>query len=236
MIRVQVSSLSAQTDVASEFPRWIIQNCNRTSLVLDVGAGRGRAGTPELIQPNVARLVGVDPDPIIAQNPYLDEHYQARIEDFAREKSSSFDCLYTRFVLEHVTQPLPFLSACRTLLKPGGMLFGVTPNLWHYFGMATKVSAALGIEDWLLERLIGREAKDTYHYPTAYSLNSVRAIKRTLARAGFREVEFKCFDQAKRFEFYFPKLCRWFPRFYTWLVYTFSVPQIMGIIMFKASV
>ncbi len=236
MIRTQLFSLPSNIDVLAEFPNWIIQYCDHTSIVLDVGAGEGRTGNPSIIQPRVASLIGVDPDTTIAQNPYLDERYQASIEDFAKERGPFFDCLYTTFVLEHIAQPSKFLSACKSLLKPGGMLFGVTPNLWHYFGIATKISSSIGIEDWLLERLIGTQVKDSYHFPTAYRLNSIRAIRRTLEQTEFQEVEFRCFDQTNRFESYFPKALRWFPNTYSQLVYMLRMPQIMGHIMFRAVV
>jgi len=235
MIPTQLSSLPLTTDVLIEFPRWVTQYCDHTSIVLEVGAGKGKDGEAAPIQQKVARLIGIDPDSAIAQNPYLDERYQMSIEDFAKDRDSGFDCLYTISVLEHITQPREFLSACRSLLKPGGMLFGVTPNLWHYFGMATKLSASLGIEDWLLERLIGAQAKASYHFPTAYRLNSIRAIRRILEQTGFQEVEFRCFDHPNNFEYVFPKLLRWFPSSYSRLVYTITLQKIMGLIMFRAT-
>src|SRR5438105_3722497 len=131
MIRTRLSSLPSNTDISTDFPRWVTHYCDHTSIVLDVGAGQGITGDTAIVRQKVARLVGVDPDPTIMQNPYLDERYQASIEDFARNQGSGFDCLYMRFVLEHITHPREFLSACRSLLKPGGMLFGVTPNFWH---------------------------------------------------------------------------------------------------------
>lgn len=235
MIRTQISSLPSKTDVRTEFPRWVIEHCDHTSIVLDVGAGRARSVNPAIIQQKVASLVGIDPDPTIAQNPYLDERYQLSIEDFAKDRCSCFDCLYTIFVLEHITHPSVFFSACRSLLKSNGMLFGVTPNLWHYFGMAAKLSVSLGIEDWLLGRLVGARLKGEYHFPTAYRLNSIRSIRRALAQAGFREVEFRCFDPPNRFEYVLPKELRWFPHFYSRLVYGLRLSQIMGLIMFRAA-
>src|SRR5260370_36158330 len=109
MIGTQISSLSSNIDVRTEFPRWVIQHCDRSSIVLDVGAGSGRNKALEIIRQNVARVVGIDPDPAVMQNPYLDERYQVTIEDFAKNRGSNFDCLYTMFVLEHVTHPYEFL-------------------------------------------------------------------------------------------------------------------------------
>src|SRR5437764_9863445 len=146
MIKTQISSLPSTIDVLEEFPAWIVQYCNPHSVVLDVGAGAGKTGNPVHIRPHIARLVGVDPDATIAQNPYLDEGHQTTLEDFALDRGHVFDCLYTSFVIEHITRPHTFLQSCQSLLKPGGTLFAITPNLWHYFGMTTKISATLGIE------------------------------------------------------------------------------------------
>jgi 2-polyprenyl-3-methyl-5-hydroxy-6-metoxy-1,4-benzoquinol methylase len=234
MIRTHVTYIPANTDVNTEFPRWIIQNCAHTSMVLDVGAGNGMTGHAKIIKQNVARLVGIDPDDKIKVHPCLDERFQVAVEDFANGHGHDFDCLYTRYVLEHVDNPREFLSACRSLLKPGGMLFGVTPNLWHYFGMATKLSASLGIEDWLLTRLIGTRTKNSYHFPTKYRLNSMRVLKRTLEQVGFREVEFVYFDPPRNFTYCFPKGLRWFPGLYSRFVYALKLPWFMGLIMFKA--
>lgn len=235
LIQTQLSYVPPHTDVKAEFHTWIMQHCDATSVVLDVGAGKGRTGHAAVIKQEVASLVGVDPDSSIGLNPYLDERYQMTIEDFAKDHHSCFDCLYTTSVLEHVTNPYAFLSACKSLLKPGGMLFSLTPNLWHYFGMATKVSSLLGIEDWLLERLVGEQVKNSYHFPTAYRLNSVRTIKRTLMSTGFRKVDFKFMDSPLYFRYCIPKPLQWFPTLYTELVYRLQIPQLMGLLMFKAT-
>ncbi len=235
MLRTQLSVLPETIDVRTEFPQWVSQHCDSNSVVLDVGAGRGEAANQSVIQQKVARLVGIDPDAGIALNPYLDEKYQSSIEEFARNRGAEFDRLYTMFVLEHVARPSDFLFACKSLLKPGGMLFGVTPNLWHYFGMTTKLSSSIGVEDWLLDRLIGSQVKASYHFSTTYRLNSIPTIGRALEQTGFREVEFKCFDQTNRFEGYFPRSLRWFPGVYSRLAYTLNLPHVMGFIMFRAT-
>ncbi|GER86367.1 hypothetical protein KDW_05290 [Dictyobacter vulcani] len=234
MIRTQVSFLPADVDAHTEFFRWITQYCDSNSEVLDVGAGKGLTGHTALIQSHVRYLVGVDPDAEIEQNPYLHEWHQISIEEFAKNHSARFNCLYTRMVLEHVAHPHDFLSACKSLLQPGGTLFGITPNLWHYFGLATKISATLGIQNWLLGRLIGEQARDSYHFPTTYRLNSIRDISHTLEHAGFRAVEFICLDPRGGFEYCLPKRLHWFPRLYSRFVYSIKQPRIMGLIMFKA--
>ena len=230
-----IKSLPATTDISEAFPLWIKQHTTSQSLVMDVGAGRGRIPGPSLIKPHIGHLVGVDPDPDIAHNPYLDEWYCATLEDFAHSSKNTFDVLYCIFVLEHVNHPEAFFAACRSLLKPGGMLFAVTPNLWHYFGLATTISARLGIQDWVLDRLIGRLAKEDYHFPTTYRANSVAAITRLLRLAGFASVEFCCFDNPISYQYIIPKSWHWCPRIYSWLMYRLRLPQFMGTIMFATT-
>ena len=233
MFITKISCLPSDTEVVPEFRSWVTQHCDHTSTVLDVGAGIGRNG--QVVGQKAAQIVGIDPNPLVEQNPYLDEWYQGSIEEFAKNRGSYFDCLYTMFVLEHVNHPYEFLSACRSLLKQDGMLFAVTPNLWHYFGMATKLSKSLKIEDWLLKQLKGAQKMGAYHFPTQYRLNSIPTISRMLGRVGFREVEFRCFDQIEGFRNYFPKPLRWFPGLYQRSVYALRLPQFMGYIMFKAT-
>jgi SAM-dependent methyltransferase len=235
VIQTHVSSLPPTVDVLAEFPSWVAQHCDGKSAVLEVGAGRGKDGEAAIIRQKVRHLVGIDPDAGILENPYLDERYQTSIEGFARDRAACFDCVYSIAVLEHVTHPHEFFAACRSLLRPGGSMLGATPNLWHYFGVATQVSARLGIQEWLLERLIGVQHKESYHFPAQYRANSIRKIQRVLAQTGFSSVEFRCFDHPQAFEYVFPAAVRWLPASYSRAVYSLRVPAFMGLIMFRAT-
>ncbi len=237
MILVQRTALPRTTDVLTEFPGWIAEFCMPTWAILDIGAGRDIHKTATHLRPHVARMVGVDPADDILENISLDACHQKTLEDFAqdREQQAVFDCAYSVMVLEHVKQPLMFLSACHAVLKPGGMLFGVTPNLWHYFGMTTKICGSLGIEDLVLERLVGPQTKASYHFPTAYRCNSIRAISHALSETGFQSIEFRCFDPAERLQFYFPRPFKWIPHVYSHAVHATRWTRFMGYLMFRAT-
>ena len=98
------------------------------------------------------------------------------------------------FVLEHVADPDGFAAAAARVLRPGGSLMGLTVNKWHYFGFTTWATTRLGMCEWLLHKVRDDGAIERYHYPTEYRANTVGALSRRLARAGFTSVEFRMWD------------------------------------------
>lgn len=106
----------------------------RGAKVLDVGCGGGllsealaRAGADvtaidladDLVK--VARLHGLE------SGVKVDYRLQA-VEALAAEQPGAFDAVTCMEMLEHVPDPGAILSACATLLKPGGRLFVSTLN------------------------------------------------------------------------------------------------------------
>ena len=102
--------------------------------VLDVGCGGGllsealaRRGAqvtaidlaPELVK--VARLHGLE------SGTQVDYRLQS-VEALAAERPGTFDAITCMEMLEHVPDPAAIVSACATLLKPGGRLFLSTLN------------------------------------------------------------------------------------------------------------
>lgn len=51
-------------------------------------------------------------------------------------EGESFSCVYALSVLEHLLNPCRFLKHCHRVLKPGGQLVLLTPNISTYFTMA----------------------------------------------------------------------------------------------------
>ena len=229
-------TLPPSAHVNSAFLDWLSEYCTSDSYVLDIGAGKDRNQIDASIQPRVLRLVGVDPSDNIRFNTSVHEKYHTSLENFVKGTHEKFDILFCIMVLEHITNPDAFFSACRQLLKPGGTFFAVTPNMWHYFGLATKITSTLKINEWLLDRLIGKQAKEAYHFPTFYKVNSLRAIQNILARTEFHDVEFRCFDNWKEYRYVVPRQLHWFPKLYSHLVYRFNLHHLMGRIMFRATV
>jgi SAM-dependent methyltransferase len=103
--------------------------------VLDVGCGAGGLGLGLRQAGHAARLIGVEPDPALAD--HAARHYDAvhRI-DIERESPpldpESLDVLVYGDVLEHLRDPWGVLQRDAALLVPGGTLLVCVPNIEHW--------------------------------------------------------------------------------------------------------
>lgn len=97
--------------------------------LLDVGCGNGRvlAQMRELGW----EVMGVEPDSEavrIAKERFGLDVFQGTLEE-AKFPDNSFDAITMNHVIEHVPDPIGLLAECRRVLKPGGKLVMVTPNI-----------------------------------------------------------------------------------------------------------
>jgi SAM-dependent methyltransferase len=225
--------LSPETLQFDELLAWVESVHPGPISVLDVGGGGGFYDFPGALRARARRMVGVDPDPGVMARPWLDEGHQALVEDFALTCDERFDVALCIYVLEHVEAPGPFLEAIRGLLAPGGSCFGVTPNMWHYFGLASAGAARTGIQEWLLRRLRAPALIEAYHSPVRYRCNTIARLRSTALDAGFRGAEFRVLEQVGMFETYFPHGWRWAPRAYSRWVNEWAQPALFGTILFR---
>lgn len=97
--------------------------------LLDVGCGSGRFLAK--MRNFGWEVTGVEPDPkaVEVARKVLDiEVCQGTLED-TEFTQDSFDALTMSHVIEHVADPLVLLKECKRVLKPGGRLVLVTPNV-----------------------------------------------------------------------------------------------------------
>ena len=149
--------------------------------ILDLGAGAGIV--PQMnYRGLVARVVGVDPDPRVKDNPYLDEAHVGLGNAMPYFPANTFDLVFSDNVLEHVEKPDTFLEEIHRILKPGGLLITKTPNRRHYMPLIARITP-----HWfhrLYNRLRGRHSADTF--PTLYRLNTRNDQHRYAEGAGLR--------------------------------------------------
>lgn len=119
---------------------------SRPGALLDVGCGDGTF---------LARMrrrgwsvTGLDFDPVAAkaarERHGLEVHV-GTIEDAFADGRALYDVVTASHVIEHVPEPIRFLSQCRSLLRPGGRLVLKTPNASSY-GARRYGSAWRGLE------------------------------------------------------------------------------------------
>jgi hypothetical protein len=109
----------------------------------------------------------------------------------------------------------------------------VTPNLWHYFGLASAAAARAGIQDWVLHRLRPPDLIEAYHFPVHYRCNTIHRLCATAKDAGFRAADFRVLEQPGMFETYFPPAFRWGPRAYSRMINRLGRPQLYGTVLFR---
>ena len=122
------------SQIAAEFDRDLSQPAPFVGLrLLDIGSGGGLLSEP------MARLgasvVGADPAPrnapvarLHAEQMGLTIDYRTCAAEDLAAAGEIFDVVLNMEVVEHVADPLAFLTACQTLLKPGGLMICSTLN------------------------------------------------------------------------------------------------------------
>ena len=120
--------------IAAEFDRDLTGNLPFRGLrVLDIGCGGGLLSEP------MARLgadvVGADAAErnipvaqVHAERSGLEIDYRHTTAESLAEAGEAFDAVLNMEVVEHVSDPLAYLTACRTLLKSGGLMVCSTIN------------------------------------------------------------------------------------------------------------
>ncbi|WP_297615491.1 bifunctional 2-polyprenyl-6-hydroxyphenol methylase/3-demethylubiquinol 3-O-methyltransferase UbiG [uncultured Roseicyclus sp.] len=120
--------------IAAEFGRDLTVRHPFAGLrILDIGCGGGLLSEP------MARLgaavVGADAAPrnipvaqIHAQQSGLTIDYRHTTAEALAAAGEQFDVVLNMEVVEHVSDPLAYLTACRQLLKPGGLMICSTLN------------------------------------------------------------------------------------------------------------
>lgn len=158
---------------------------DKSFVVLNVGAGRGANITRDFssyrrkvqtFKGRATRVIGIDVDDAVKENPDLDEAHVFKIGDRYPIEDASVDLIVCDHVLEHVADPEHFAKEVKRVLKPGGWFCGRTPTKWGYIGLGARA-----VPNAMHTRLLAglqpqRKAEDVF--PTVYRLNTFRALDR----------------------------------------------------------
>jgi SAM-dependent methyltransferase len=233
VLPVEAEALPSHQEQYEALYDWVRSACPDGASICDVGGGGHFLDFPSRLRPLARRMVGVDPDPGVLDRAWYDEAHQSLVEDWAPTTQERFDVVTAVYVAEHVEAPAAFLRATRLLLRPGASLFGITPNLWHYFGLISALSARLHVEEWLLHRVRADDLIEAYHFPVHYRLNSLRRLSTQAHDAGFSKAMFRCIEDPGMFCTYFPPRLRHAPARYSALINRLGRPALYGTILFR---
>jgi SAM-dependent methyltransferase len=160
----------------------IRQHVETGALVLDAGCGSHLTFSREISA--FARVVGFD-----LERSFETDNSAAPFAvraDVARLPfpDGRFDAVVSRSVIEHLRDPRQAFRELSRVLRPGGTLMVVTPNKYDYVSLLAAVTP-----HWLhrafVSRVFGVSENDVF--PTYYRANTVRALRRVVAEAGFVE-------------------------------------------------
>jgi SAM-dependent methyltransferase len=181
-LRRRFYSDTLRWDPVAQFVERLYSVVASTDRVLDIGAGAGDLNVYAL-KGRARQIVGIDLDPRVVANPLLDAGLNADVYALPF-RDASFDVVFCIYVLEHIDRPHALTSEIKRVLRPGGFCMVLTPNIFHYVTLVSRVTPT-AFHRWVNERR-GRGSEDTF--PTCYQLNSNRALRRHFGEAGLDTV------------------------------------------------
>jgi SAM-dependent methyltransferase len=170
------------------FRKEILSHISPDTDLLDLGAGAGILEEMNF-RGLVNHVAGIDPDPRVRGNPYLDSAHIGYGE-LLPFRNESFDVVFADNVLEHLPNPVAVFKEVHRVLRPEGVFLVKTPNRLHYVPVI-----ALLTPHWFhrtVNRWRGRKSSDTF--PTLYKANSAAQIRQLATDARLDALNIRTFE------------------------------------------
>lgn len=159
----------------------ITRGIGTQSRVLDLGCGSGDA-----LGPAYAKAIGVcglDRDGAALRRSEVIRQKIVGAGERLPFADACFDVVVLTWVLEHLDRPASVFGEIARVLRPGGNVFFLTPNVWNYNVWLIRI-----VPNWLhgplTRRLYGRRDGETY--AVRYHVNSVTRIDALMRASGLR--------------------------------------------------
>jgi ubiquinone/menaquinone biosynthesis C-methylase UbiE len=207
--------------ITKELIERIIKSGNK---ILDAGCGH-RSIISDYVQVTRIGIDAVFED--VKRNKSIDFGICSNLE-FLPLKDASVDIVLSNMVFEHMRNPDSVFAEFNRVLKKGGYLIFMTPNL---FNIVTILNLMIPnrFHPSLANALTGSKKSDVF--PTYYRTNSVGRLRKLLNRNGFEERELILY-QPPPYAFVFSKaICKFTIRFYHFINRHDALSQLRGVII-----
>ena len=161
--------------------RWLDAGCGHTLILPWL---RDAERIEQRLLDEASMIVGADIDVPSLAAPSPIRRVACRLEDlcFGNE---TFDFITCNMVVEHLSAPTRVFSEFFRVLRPGGVVIILTPNILHWANVVSWATP-LWFHRQVLKRLWDREPEDVF--PTLYRCNTPTRLHGFLQRAGFANV------------------------------------------------
>jgi ubiquinone/menaquinone biosynthesis C-methylase UbiE len=129
-------------------------------------------------------VVGADVDAQALAAPSSIQRVACQLEALAFA-DRAFDFITCNMVVEHLSAPVGVFKQFFRVLRPGGIMIILTPNIYHWANIVSMLTPFC-FHRWILKTFFDREPEDVF--PTIYRCNTERTIKSLLGSAGFSPI------------------------------------------------
>jgi ubiquinone/menaquinone biosynthesis C-methylase UbiE len=171
--------------------------------LLDAGCGRYLRFCHEFA--GVAEVVGVDLEHSFeTDNQRRPFAVRANVEALPFS-NGYFDMVISRSVVEHLERPGRVFREFFRVLRPGGKVVIITPNLYDYVSLIAAVTPY-----WLHRSLVSRifQVPEDDVFPTLYRANTMSALRKAMTAAGLAEREMDTINHYPAYLMFSPVLFR----------------------------
>jgi len=176
-------------------------------IVLDFGAGRGAAyyQDPSFYRKSLRnlrgegrRVVGVDVDPVVSTNPYIDEAVVIDVASPLPFPKDTFDLIVSDSTFEHVSDATRIAYELDRVLKVGGWICARTPNRNGYVALMNRIVPAGVARRLVLSAQPDRKIEDIF--PAHYRMNTLATLNALFPADRYEHMSF-AFDSEPRYHF-----------------------------------
>jgi ubiquinone/menaquinone biosynthesis C-methylase UbiE len=175
------------------YVRMIMQHFRPGMRWLDAGCGhslipewlKGGARIEQKFLSEAEMIVGADVDipSLVAPSPI--RRVACRLEQLGFQ-DRTFDLITCNMVVEHLAAPAKVFSEFSRVLRPGGIVIMLTPNIYHWANIVSMLTP-FSFHRLALKRLWNQEPEDVF--PTLYRCNTRNRMQTFLRTAGFSNID-----------------------------------------------